>query len=127
MIGKAKVMSYDDIVEAQIKRDMKEVGMGGGTRGSKRKGNASISVVVKRSRTKELEDAKYEIEASGMGKCCSVCSYDSHWKQYPCVCRICGVMQFNTKVIACACCGQVIADWGCGLAQLIVMTVFVLA
>jgi hypothetical protein len=72
VIGKAKVMSYDDIVEAQIKRDAKGAGIEGRTRRAKRKNSASTSLAYKRSRAEELKEAEYEIEKSGLGSYCSV-------------------------------------------------------
>ena len=43
MIGKAKVMSYDDVVEAQRKRDAKYTSIAGGSRrSSKRKSPALV-------------------------------------------------------------------------------------
>ena len=76
VIGKAKVMSYEDIVEAQRKRDMKEAGVAGGSRrSSKRKSAASAHMPRKRSRKQELEEAQLEVEAFGMGDYCSVLQF----------------------------------------------------
>jgi hypothetical protein len=53
VIGMAKVMSYDDLVQAQKKRDAKDAGVVGGARGSsKRKRSAAKPVAAKRSRKK---------------------------------------------------------------------------
>jgi hypothetical protein len=46
-------MSYDDLVQAQKKRDAKDAGVVGGARGSsKRKRSAAKPVAAKRSRKK---------------------------------------------------------------------------
>jgi hypothetical protein len=74
--GKAKVMSYDDIVEAQRKRDAKEAGIAGGTRrSSKRKTSAPAPTRGKRSRTEEAEEGECEIEALGIGSYCSILQF----------------------------------------------------
>ena len=76
MIGTAKVMSYEDLVQAQKKRDAKDAGRGGEARGSiKRKRAASKPAASKRSRKSELEDARQEIEAMGLSDYCSVLSF----------------------------------------------------
>lgn len=55
MIGKTKVMSYDDAVEARRKRDAKYAGIAGGSRrSSKRKSCALVPTRRKRSRTEEI-------------------------------------------------------------------------
>jgi hypothetical protein len=66
-------MSYEDIVEAQKKRDAKDASASGGTRRSgKRKGRPPVKGTAnKRPRTTELEDAEEEIKASGLGEYCS--------------------------------------------------------
>ena len=74
--GTAKVMSYDDIVEAQKKRDAKDAGVGGRARGSsKRKRSATKPAAAKRSRKYELEGTKHEIEEMGLNAYCSVLQF----------------------------------------------------
>ena len=62
--GKAKVMSYDDIVEAQAKHDAKEVVVKGKC-GPKRKSSAPLQAEVKRTRKSKVEIAEDEIKALG--------------------------------------------------------------
>lgn len=50
MVGKAKVMSYEDTEEAQVKRDVKEATVFRGKRGPKRKSSASILAKAKGTR-----------------------------------------------------------------------------
>jgi hypothetical protein len=63
-------MSYEDIVEAQSKRDTKSAGVGSRTQRGKCETPvtpASASLAVKRSRGNEVEDARREIKAAGWG------------------------------------------------------------
>jgi hypothetical protein len=72
VVGTAKVMSYEDIVEAQEKRDMKDaetVTVRG--RRTKRDG-APSKIIGKRTRSHEREEAIDEIRASGIEEYCSV-------------------------------------------------------
>lgn len=71
-MGKAKVMSYKDIVEAQAKRDTKEAAVVKGNPGRKRKSSAPVLKEAKRTRRSELEVAEEEIEAGGLENYCSV-------------------------------------------------------
>ena len=71
VVGKAKVMSYDDIVEAQAKCDDKEVVVKG-KRGPQRKSSAPLQPEAKRIRQGEVEVAEDEIKALGLGNYCSV-------------------------------------------------------
>lgn len=68
-------MSYEDIVEAQKQRDIKEAAAEAkrDRRGSKR--NQPDQILGKRSRGQELENAEREIKASGMEKYCSVLEF----------------------------------------------------
>jgi hypothetical protein len=72
VVGKAKVMSYEDIVAAQTKRAVKQAAVVKGKPGRKRKSPARVSAQAKRARRSELEVAKDEIEAEGLGDYCSV-------------------------------------------------------
>ncbi len=72
VVGKAKVMSYEDIVEAQVKRDAKEAVVVKGKRGRKRKASAPEQRQAKRTRKSEIEVVEEQIEAEGMGNYCSV-------------------------------------------------------
>jgi hypothetical protein len=65
-------MSYEDIVEAQAKRDAKEALMVKGKCGQKRKGSAPMVVGANRKWKTEVEVAEGEIEAQGLRKYCSV-------------------------------------------------------
>jgi len=67
VVGKAKVMSYKDIVEAQAKRDAKEVITVKGKRGRKRKSSASVVSEAKKTPNSKVEVAEREIEALGLG------------------------------------------------------------
>jgi hypothetical protein len=73
VIGKAKIMSYEDIVEAQRKRDAKEASLC--ARDSKRKSSALVRVAARRTRENELEVTENEIEVSGLGNYCSVLQF----------------------------------------------------
>ena len=72
MVGKAKVMSYEDIKVAQAKRDTKEAAMVKGKPGRKQKSSAPVAAQVKRTKRSELEAAEEEIDALEYGKQCSV-------------------------------------------------------
>jgi hypothetical protein len=72
VVGKAKVMSYEDIVEAQAKRDAKEAAVAKGKPGRKRKASALVEASAKRARKSELEVAEKEIEALEFGIHCAV-------------------------------------------------------
>jgi hypothetical protein len=72
VVCKAKVISYEDIVEAQAKRDAKEAAVVKGKRGRKRKATAPEQTQAKRTRKNEMEVAEGIIEAEGMGSYCSV-------------------------------------------------------
>lgn len=78
-VGEAKLMSYDDIVEAQAKCDAKDAavleGKRGEKRGAKRKSCASAKTPAKRARKSEVEVAEDEIEMMGLGDYCSVLSF----------------------------------------------------
>ncbi|KAE8440294.1 hypothetical protein EG329_009812 [Mollisiaceae sp. DMI_Dod_QoI] len=74
VVGSARVMSYEDIVEAQKQRDMKDAATVTGGRGSKRR-NLTVQVLGKRSRGQEFEEAEHEIRASGMAGYCSVLDF----------------------------------------------------
>jgi hypothetical protein len=71
MVGKAKVMSYENIQEAQKKRDEKEA-VGKGRRGWKRKLSTQDPGPRKKSRVQEMAEAQLDIQALGLGGYCSV-------------------------------------------------------
>ena len=75
MVGKAKVMSYEDIVEAQAKRNAKEAAVVKGKRGRKRKNSISVVAPAKRACKSELEVAREEIKAGGLENYCSVLQF----------------------------------------------------
>ena len=72
--GTAKVMTYDDIIEAQRKRDVKEAT----TTGAKKQ-VASVRVLrlgeCKRSRVDELEHGRREIKTPGLEEYCSILQF----------------------------------------------------
>ena len=65
-------MSYEDIVEAQGKRDAKEATVVKGKRGPKRKSSTPVLAETKRTRKSEVEVVKDKIEALGLRNYCSV-------------------------------------------------------
>jgi hypothetical protein len=73
VVGKGKVMSYEDVVEAQRKRDDKDAA-GAGRRGRKRKSSVPAPALRRHKKThdEEVEEAQEEIEALGMEQFCSV-------------------------------------------------------
>ena len=74
VVGSARVMSYEDIVEAQRQRDIKEAAAEAvRRRRSNRK--SSSQVLGKRSRSEELEQAEREIRTLGMAKYYSVLDF----------------------------------------------------
>jgi hypothetical protein len=77
VVGTAKVLSYEDIVEAQQKRDIKEeeAVVVRGRRVSKRNEANPSQVLGKRSRSHEREKAIEEIRASGLEKYYSVLKF----------------------------------------------------
>jgi hypothetical protein len=75
MVGKAKVMSYEDIRKAQAKRDEKEATVVKGKRGPKRKSSAPVLAEAKRTRKSEVEVAEDEIKAMGLKNHCSVLQF----------------------------------------------------
>jgi hypothetical protein len=80
IVGKARVISYEDIVEARGKRAekeaakvaAKEAAAGKGKLGRKRKSPAPVEAKAKKARRSEAEVAEDEIAAGGMGNYCSV-------------------------------------------------------
>ena len=73
VVGKAKVMSYEDIEDARAKRAAKEEATAGkGKRGRKRKSPAPEAEMVKKARRSEVEVAEDEIAVAGLGDHCSV-------------------------------------------------------
>ena len=77
VLGKAKVMSYEDIEEARAKRAAKEAQetAGKGKRGRKRKSPAPAGAKAKKARRSEVEVAEDEIAAGGMENHCSVLQF----------------------------------------------------
>jgi hypothetical protein len=77
VIGKAKVMSYEDIIKAQAKQDAKDAlhVPVKGKRGRKRKNPVPVVAAVKRTWRTEVEVAKDEIEVMGQGSYCTVLQF----------------------------------------------------
>ena len=71
-MGKARVIGYKDIIEAQAKRDTKEAAVVKGKPGRKRRSSALVLKEAKRTRRSKLEVAEEEIEAGGLDNYCSV-------------------------------------------------------
>jgi DDE superfamily endonuclease len=74
VIGKARVMSYEDIVHAERKRAAKQEVTPGAIRSSRRPQNSKPEG-RKRSRADELELGKREIKALGLEEYCSVLQF----------------------------------------------------
>jgi hypothetical protein len=75
VVGKARFISFEDITETRKKRDKKDAATIG-RRGRKRKNSTSTPAHfrVQKSRAKEVEEANYAINATGMRRYCSVLS-----------------------------------------------------
>jgi DDE superfamily endonuclease len=71
--GTAKIMTYEDIMEAQKKRDIKEAATAAKTAGRKRR-TAGLGG-RQWSRTEELEHGRREIRAFGLEEYCSVLQF----------------------------------------------------
>jgi hypothetical protein len=67
-------MTYDDIVEAQSKRDVKEGATTGARKGSRKRKNPA-NAERKRSRVEELENGRREIAELGLEEFCSVLQF----------------------------------------------------
>lgn len=75
VVGTARVISYEDIVEAQQKRDMKDAETVA-VRGRRTKRNGAPSKIKgKRTRSHERDEAVEEIRALGMEEYCSVLKF----------------------------------------------------
>jgi hypothetical protein len=76
-VGSARVLSYEDIVEAQRQRDIKEARGQAcqGRRGPKRSQSSPAQVTGKRTRSQEIEEVENEIREAGLKKYCSVLSF----------------------------------------------------
>jgi len=75
VVGKAKVMSYEDIVKAKAERDAREAVPKKGKRGPKRKSSTPVLAKAKRTRKSEVEAAEDEIKAMGLENHCSVLQF----------------------------------------------------
>jgi hypothetical protein len=75
VVGNAKAMSYEDIVEAKSRRDAKDAPVVKGKPGRKRKGSTPVAAQAKRKRRSEVEIAEQEIEAEGLRDYCSVLKF----------------------------------------------------
>lgn len=78
VIGKAKVISYEDIEEARRKRAAKDAAKASGKRGRGRPRKSSVSAAgskPSRTRRSEAEVAEDEVVASGLGDYCSVLQF----------------------------------------------------
>ena len=77
MVGKAKIMSYNDIQEAQRKRDKKDA-TGTGRRRSKRKNSTPQLEVGKKSCEEEVAQAHSEIQIDGLEAHCLSFDFEHH-------------------------------------------------
>lgn len=69
-------MSYEDIVEAQRKRDAREVDRElKAASKTKHKAQTLTMAARKKPRSSELEDAKRNVKAPGLGQYCSVLQF----------------------------------------------------
>lgn len=79
ILGKAKVMSYEDLEMAKAKRAAKESAKDEDTakrkRGRKRKSAVAEKVTAKKARRSEVEIAEDEIAAGGMEDYCSIIQF----------------------------------------------------
>jgi sRNA-binding protein len=78
VIGKAKVMSYEDIKEAREKRAAKEAAKASGKRGRSRPRKSALPAAgpkVIRTQRSEAEVAAEEVAALGLGDYCSVLQF----------------------------------------------------
>lgn len=66
-------MSYEDIIEAQKHRDIKEAAAEATK--SRRSKRGTTQVLGKRSRGQEIEEAGHEIRSSGLSGYCSVLKF----------------------------------------------------
>ena len=78
VLGTAKVLSYEDLVQAELERDIKEAtGRGsGGKRKSKGATQGDSPVRGKRSRSLELEEEANKIRQLGLGNFCTVLRFN---------------------------------------------------
>ncbi len=72
--GTAKVMTYDGIIEAQRKRDVKEAITTGAKQRNRKRQNPPTGE-RKRSRAEDLEHGRREIKALGLEEYCSVLQF----------------------------------------------------
>src|SRR5580700_9208545 len=77
VVGTVKVLSYEDIIEAQQKHDIKEAEavVVRVRRPLKRKRSTSSLVIGKRSRSHEKEEAIKQTKALGLERYCSVLEF----------------------------------------------------
>ena len=78
MIGATRVLSYEDLVEAELQRDTQVAKdqANRGRRRSNRNHETPTQVLGKRSRSKELEEGANQITALGLQEYCSVLSFN---------------------------------------------------
>jgi hypothetical protein len=78
IIGTARVLSYEDLVEVELQRDIQEAKEEAkrGRRQSKRNHTTPTQILGKRSRSKELEAAVNQITELGLQEYCSVLSFN---------------------------------------------------
>jgi hypothetical protein len=72
IVGRAKVMKYEDIVIEREKRAVKQADAAASKSGRKRKSPATVKRKAKRVRRSEVEVAEDEIVAGWMSAYCSV-------------------------------------------------------
>jgi hypothetical protein len=72
IVGRAKVVKYEDVVIEREKRAAKQADAAAKKRGRKRKSPATVKAKPKKARRSEIEVAEDEIVAEGMNEYCSV-------------------------------------------------------
>ncbi|KAL6240355.1 hypothetical protein RBB50_012725 [Rhinocladiella similis] len=72
VVGTAKIMGYDDVLEAHRKREAKEAAATNRTRRGHKRPPSIASIEEKRMRLTEIEKGKQEVEAWGLGDYCSI-------------------------------------------------------
>ena len=72
IMGKAKVMSYEDIEKERANRAAKEAAAASKQRSRKCKSTAPAGTKAKKARRSDVEIAEDEIAAGGMGNYCSI-------------------------------------------------------
>jgi hypothetical protein len=79
VVGKAKVMSYEDIVEAQAKRNAKEAAVVKGKRGRKRKSSEPVVARVKGHGRVKWKSRRMKSKRWNLGITALFSNFDMDW------------------------------------------------